>query len=207
MSSSEKQDHWNKVHARRSTEEVSWFQAFPTLSLRWIEGAGTDLHEPIIDVGGGDSRLAECLLDKGFFHISVLDISEEGMRKAQERMGEAKAKKVEWIVSDIMEFDPNPIYEVWHDRALFHFLTDEEDQQAYARIAAQGVQHAGNLMVGSFSVNGPEKCSGLPVQRHSEESLEKIFQKDFDLLGSDTDQHITPGGKEQEFIFTRFRRK
>ncbi|MGN6511856.1 MAG: class I SAM-dependent methyltransferase, partial [Chitinophaga sp.] len=163
-----------------------------------------DKSARIIDVGGGDSRLADFLLEEGYEHITVLDISGEALEKAKARLGE-RAQKIKWIVSDITEFDTGDQYDIWHDRATFHFLTAKEQIEKYIRIAENKVK--GFLSIGTFSENGPEKCSGLTIRQYTESSLAARFEEQFEKLKCITEDHVTPFGTKQNFLFCSFRKR
>jgi len=160
--------------------------------------------QKIIDVGGGDSRLADCLLEKGFEHITVLDISEKAIDKAKERLG-SKAKKINWLVCDITAFQPAIEYDVWHDRATFHFLTTKEQVEKYITLAKKAVKSF--MIIGTFSTNGPLKCSGLEIKQYAEETLEHTFEHDFEKIRCITENHITPFNTAQNFLFCSFKKK
>lgn len=199
----ERKEHWEKVYETKNPQEVSWTQEVPKTSLELIHTFGLDRSAKIIDIGGGDSKLVDFLLDEGFDNITVLDISAKALEKAQARLGE-KAGKVTWIVSDITQFKPETSYDVWHDRATFHFLTEEMQVKKYVEIAKQAV--SGYLAIGTFSENGPEKCSGLPIRQYSEETLPSVFGESFEKLSCRTENHVTPFGTEQNFVFCSFKR-
>ncbi|RPE08118.1 class I SAM-dependent methyltransferase [Chitinophaga lutea] len=202
--STERKNHWEKVYETKSPAEVSWTQAIPQTSLDFINGFGLPKSAHIIDVGGGDSTLADHLLNEGYAHITVLDISAKALDKAKTRLGE-KAEQIRWVVSDITSFETPDTYDIWHDRAAFHFLTTPEQIHRYVAIAAAKV--TGYLLIGTFSENGPEKCSGLPVRRYSEQELAAVFEKNFDKVQCITEDHTTPFGTKQHFLFCTFRKK
>ncbi|MDQ0477622.1 MULTISPECIES: trans-aconitate 2-methyltransferase [Chryseobacterium] len=199
----ERKEHWEKVYETKNPHEVSWTQEVPETSLALIHSFGLDRSAKMIDIGGGDSKLVDFLLDEGFENLTVLDISAKALEKAKKRLGE-KAGKVTWIVSDITEFKPETTYDVWHDRATFHFLTEETQVKKYVDIAEQAV--SGYLVIGTFSENGPEKCSGLPVRQYTTETLVSVFAEGFEKLSCRTENHETPFGTEQNFVFCSFKR-
>lgn len=204
---SEKQnykDHWQNVYETKNPNEVSWTQKIPETSLDFIEKASKDKSSKVIDIGGGDSNLVDFLLEKGFKNISVLDISAKALEKAKTRLG-AQAENVDWIVTDITEFKTNTEYDIWHDRAAFHFLTTEDEIKKYVEIVRSAVSDM--LIIGTFSVDGPKKCSGLPILQYNEERLKNIFSQDFELVKSFTENHITPFNTVQNFIFCQFKKK
>lgn len=200
---SEKQSHWEIVYKEKGPADVSWTQEKPELSLELIHKTGLDKNARIIDVGGGDSRLVDYLLTEGYTNITVLDISAAALEKAKARLGE-KAQSVKWIAGDVEAFEPDVQYDIWHDRAAFHFLTTPEQINRYVQLTAKAVN--GTLILGTFSENGPEKCSGLPVTRYSEEKMVHTFADYFQVNGCQTHLHTTPFGTTQEFRFCSFTR-
>ncbi|KIC64258.1 class I SAM-dependent methyltransferase [Chryseobacterium taiwanense] len=197
-------DHWENVYETKNPDEVSWTQKIPQTSLELIEEASKDKSSKIIDIGGGDSNLTDFLLEKGFKDISVLDISAKALEKAKERLG-IQAEHVDWIATNITEFEPNRTYDIWHDRAAFHFLTTDEEVQKYVEIVRNTVSDT--LIIGTFSVDGPQKCSGLQISQYDKESLKAVFSPDFELVKSFTEDHITPFNTVQNFIFCQFKKK
>lgn len=203
---SEKQnykDHWQNVYETKNPNEVSWTQKIPQTSLDLIEKVSKRKSSKIIDIGGGDSNLVDFLLEKGFENISVLDISAKALEKAKTRL-EAQAENVDWIVTDITEFKTSTEYDIWHDRAAFHFLTTQDEIKKYIEIVRSAVSDT--LIIGTFSVDGPQKCSGLPILQYNEERLKNIFSQDFELVRSFTEDHITPFNTVQNFIFCQFKK-
>lgn len=196
--------HWEKVYATKTPEEVSWTQIHPVSSLKLIQDAANSKESSFIDIGGGDSVLADCLLADGYTDITVLDISKHALDRAAKRLGE-KASLVNWIESDILEFTPSKAYDVWHDRAVFHFLTDAAEIQNYANLVAKFVK--GDMIIATFSTEGPKRCSGLDVKQYDVKSLQLIFASAFDLVESFTEDHITPFDTKQNFLFARFKRR
>ena len=174
----DRHEHWEKVYQTKQQQEVSWFQPTPVTSLQFFKKFKVPLTARIIDVGGGDSLLVDHLLELGYQNITVLDISETAITKAKARLG-AKAGKIHWIVTDITQFQPSVKYDFWHDRATFHFLTEEKEIEAYVRIARASLVEDGLLVVGTFSDKGPEKCSGLTIRQYTElshgEPVETLF--------------------------------
>lgn len=197
-------NHWENVYEIKNPDEVSWTQKIPQTSLDLIEKAAKDKSSKIIDIGGGDSNLTDFLLEKGFKNISVLDISAKALEKAKERLG-TQAENVDWIATNVTEFEPNTTYDIWHDRAAFHFLTREDEIKKYAEIVKNAVSDT--LIIGTFSVNGPQKCSGLQISQYDKEKLNAIFSQDFELVKSFTEDHITPFNTVQNFIFCQFKKK
>lgn len=193
--------HWENVYTTKQPHEVSWTQERPETSLQMIVELGLPRIAAIIDIGGGDSRLAECLLDAGYTDITVLDISAKALERAKERMGD-KAGRIKWIVSDILDFEPTREYDLWHDRAAFHFLNTPAQVDKYRQV----VQNCafGHLIIGTFSDNGPAKCSGLDVTQYNERSLQKVFEEKFLHLDCRREDHITPFNTTQNFLFCTF---
>ncbi len=185
---------------------MSWYQARPVLSLDLIELAGADPEAGAIDVGGGASSLVDELLARGFEDVAVLDVSGVALELAQARLGE-KARTVEWIEADVTEFEPGRRWGLWHDRAVFHFLTDPADRNAYRRVLETALDTGGRAVISAFSLRGPERCSGLDVVRYSPESLLAELGGDFELLESRDELHVTPSGAEQAFLYCVLRRR
>ena len=196
--------HWNEVFHRHASEAVSWYQAEPTLSLRLLDAAGLEPTTHVIDVGGGDSRLVDALVMRGLTDITVLDISGSALGRARARLGLA-ASHVRWIEADVTDPDwqTDPV-DIWHDRAAFHFLTDSSDRARYVERARTTVVPGGALVVGTFALNGPSQCSGLPVNRYSAEMLAAVFGPSFTLIEQAHEQHHTPAGAIQDFQWCRF---
>ncbi len=199
----QRKKHWETIYATKSPEEVSWTQQIPERSLSMIRALTMDKSAKIIDVGGGDSRLVDCLLEDGYENISVLDVSENALKRAQKRLGDL-AKKVTWIVADVTTFQPEQTYDIWHDRAAFHFLTSEKEKAAYVSLVSDVVTRF--LIIGTFSTSGPLKCSGIDIQQYNNETLNDLFKKKFNLLTSVREDHVTPFGTIQNFLFCCFER-
>jgi len=197
------QNHWDTVYKTKDPNQVSWTQESPKTSMDFIHSFGLAKNAKIIDIGGGDSKLVDYLLYEGFENITVLDISAQALAKAKKRLGD-KAEKINWIVSDITEFQPDTTYDIWHDRATFHFLTTDEQIAKYIDTARNFV--SGFLTIGTFSNKGPEKCSGLQIRQYSEEKLTAELQKGFDKLRCITEDHTTPFNTIQNFLFCSFKR-
>lgn len=202
----ERKTHWEHIYTNKQPHEVSWTQAVPETSLNFVHDAQLDKQANIIDIGGGDSKLVDHLLDEGYEHITVLDISEQALERAKARLGE-RAQKVKWIVSDITEFKPGETYDFWHDRAAFHFLTSEEQVAKYLHIAMGAIKTNGRLTIGTFSENGPKKCSGLEIKQYNEDTLTAAVAKGFNKIKCITEDHTTPFDTVQNFIFCSFARK
>ena len=200
------QQHWDKVYNTKAEEEVSWFQPYPKTSMEFVELFNLPLTANIIDIGGGDSHFVDVLLDKGYQNIWVLDISANAIERAKKRLGE-KASKVHWIVSDVTEFEAPVQFDFWHDRAAFHFLTTEDKIYKYVSIAEDAIKQNGYLILGTFSENGPKKCSGLEIKQYSETSLSARFEVAFDRIKCIEEDHKTPFNTIQNFLFCSFRKK
>ena len=199
-----RKNHWETVYQTKSPEQVSWTQEVPQTSLAFISSFGVAKTARIIDIGGGDSKLVDHLLEQGFENISVLDISEKALEKAKSRLGD-KAKKVDWIVSDITEFVPNTTFDIWHDRATFHFLITTEQVSKYMEIARKSVN--GFMTIGTFSETGPTKCSGLDIKQYTEQTLTDELKNGFDKIRCITEDHTTPFNTTQNFLFCSFKRQ
>ena len=197
--------HWENVFSTKKINEVSWYQQTPQQSLAFVEQLAIPKTAPIIDIGGGDSFFVDHLLQLGYNNITVLDISAEAINKAKQRLGK-KAVSVKWIVSDILDFKSNAKFDCWHDRAAFHFLTAPQDIYDYLSIAQQHINTTGKLIIGTFSTEGPEKCSGLPVKQYSENILTETLQKWFKKIKCITTDHITPFKTIQNFLFCSFKK-
>ncbi|MBB1286152.1 class I SAM-dependent methyltransferase [Flavisolibacter sp. BT320] len=195
--------HWEQVYETKQPDEVSWTQAIPNTSLAFIRSFNLPKTARIIDVGGGDAKLVDYLLAEGFKNITVLDISAHALQRAKDRLGK-QAAQVTWIESDVTDFKPNNHYDVWHDRATFHFLTQPAHLQAYLRIAKNAVK--GYMTIGTFSTHGPGKCSGLPIRQYNEAQLTQELQSGFTKIRCLTEDHTTPFGTSQNFLFCSFRR-
>jgi ubiquinone/menaquinone biosynthesis C-methylase UbiE len=207
------QDHWQAVYSTKATDAVSWYQAHAGTSLKFIQATGVNTSAAIIDIGGGASNLVDDLLLQGFNNLSVLDISAAALAVAQERLAQSpelkqKAKTIKWIAADIthMYFIENTI-EVWHDRAVFHFLTTLEDRAAYKKLLRQTLKPQGHFIIATFAEDGPSQCSNLPVMRYSAEELFAEFSDDFLLCASTKETHQTPFNTTQNFVYLRLQKK
>lgn len=205
MSSVGQQAHWENVYKTKDERAVSWFQAKPDISLDLIRATGVGANASIIDIGGGASRLVDALVAEGFKAVTVLDLSEKALAISKARLGE-KGALVRWVVADVTTWDPSQTYDVWHDRATFHFLTEPSDRAAYATCVRKAVRAGGHVVIGTFALDGPERCSGLPVVRHDAASLGEMLGHSFKLIESRLHDHRTPGGIIQRFQFSRFQR-
>lgn len=198
--------YWDNIYSSKAEDEVSWFQPYPETSMEFVELFKLPSNANIIDIGGGDSHFVDALLDKGYQNISVLDISANAIERAKRRLGE-RASKVQWIVSDVTEFEPPVQFDFWHDRAAFHFLTSEDKIYKYVSIAEDAIKKDGYLILGTFSENGPTKCSGLDIQQYSEASMSVRFEVSFDRIKCVKEDHITPFNTVQNFLFCSFKKK
>jgi trans-aconitate methyltransferase len=203
---SDRSMHWDNVYATKGETEVSWFQDSPAISFEMIRSASPDHGAAIIDVGGGASRLVDALLRDGYRDLAVLDVSANALDAVKKRIGPAAAA-VDWIVADATTWRPGKTYDVWHDRAAFHFLTDPRDRAAYMERLRSAVTPGGHVIIATFAPDGPEKCSGLPVQRHDSASLAAELGPDFELVETRSETHHTPWDSTQAFQFSRFRRR
>lgn len=197
--------HWEHIYKTKIPQEVSWTENKPNMSLELISKAKLSLDAQIIDVGGGDSQLVDYLMDLGYKNLTVLDISETAIIRAQKRLGD-RATQVKWVVSDVIDYKPKLSYDLWHDRASFHFQTSAESIRDYLTLLNRAVK--GHVIIGAFSTNGPKKCSGLDIMQYNEASLKQLFKKyGFESLSFEKQIHITPFKTEQEFIFGSFTAK
>ena len=203
MENFDRKKHWEQIYKTKQFSEVSWFQPTPETSLDFFKYFDVQPNAKIIDIGGGDSKLVDFLLDNGFENITVLDISSKALEKAKQRLGD-KAKGVKWVVSDITEFEPTTTFDVWHDRATFHFLTSNEQVEKYMSIARKSV--TGYLTIGTFSENGPTKCSGLDIKQYTEETLTSELKDGFEKIRCINEDHKTPFETTQNFLFCSFKR-
>lgn len=197
----ERKEHWETVYTNKSPNEVSWTEKVPQTSLDFIHSFGIDKSASIIDIGGGDSRLVDCLLDEGYTNISVLDISAKALERAQTRLGD-RASQVNWIVSDINDFNPESGFDIWHDRAVFHFLTERSDIDSYSDLVDRSVLK--HMVIGTFSENGPQRCSALDITQYSKEELSDRFIEKFEVTHSLNVDHTTPFDTVQNFSFCGF---
>ncbi len=205
MENFDRTKHWENIYQTKELKEVSWFQPTPETSLDFFKQFNVATAAKIIDIGGGDSFLVDHLLDMGYENITVLDISATAIERAKERLGE-RAKNVTWIVADATTFKPTVKYDFWHDRAAFHFLRDEQEISNYLETAQQNINPTGVLVIGTFSEQGPKKCSGIEIKQYSETSMTKRLKLYFDKIKCITTDHITPFGTIQNFVFCSFRK-
>jgi SAM-dependent methyltransferase len=202
-----KQDktHWENIYRTKQSQEVSWTQEVPKISLDFVRSFKLPKTASIIDIGGGDSKLADFLLDAGYEDVTVLDISGAALERAEQRLG-SRADKINWVEQDITRFEPTTRFDLWHDRAAFHFLTTAEQINRYLSIARKSIKDGGYAVIGTFSPDGPEKCSGLPVRRYDEQMLAAAFSTGFKKISCITEDHITPFQTKQNFLFCSFQR-
>ncbi|HVC36839.1 MAG TPA: class I SAM-dependent methyltransferase [Gammaproteobacteria bacterium] len=199
----DRQQHWQDVYRQKPEDTVSWFQPRPEISLELIHAAGLQKTEAVIDVGGGTSRLVDCLLTEGYTDITVLDIAAEALQKTRTRLG-ATAERVHWITADVTQWRPVRKYRLWHDRAVFHFLTDPAERAAYRKNLETALAPGGTAIIASFAPDGPERCSGLPVQRYSPQTLAAELGPGFRLTGHRHVAHRTPADRIQQFQYSVF---
>jgi len=205
MENFDRKKHWENIYQTTELKEESWFQPIPETSLNFFKEYKVPTTAKVIDIGGGDSFLVDHLLDLGYQDISVLDISPAAIEKAKERLGN-KAKNVKWIVADAANFKPAEKYDFWHDRAAFHFLTDEQEISNYLETAEQNLSSTGVLVIGTFSEQGPAKCSGLEIKQYSESTMTDRLKKFFEKIKCITVDHKTPFDTIQNFVFCSFRK-
>ena len=205
MSDANRGEHWEDVYRTKGEREVSWFQETPSVSLELIRSTGATRLSPIVDVGGGASRLVDALVEGDYEALTVLDLSESALVAAKARLG-ASAAQVMWIVADVVGWRPRQRYDVWHDRAAFHFLTDAADRTAYVACLREALRPGGHAIIATFALDGPERCSGLPVVRYDATSLGEVMGDAFSLVDSRRHHHRTPMGGTQRFQFSVFRR-
>ena len=199
--------HWEEIYRTKdTTTDVSWYQANAATSTELVVSTGKDKNSPIIDIGGGDSRFVDKILELGFKKIFMLDISSLAIEKAKKRL-RGKTKSVYWIEADVLEFDTRIRFDIWHDRAMFHFLTKKKDIACYVKIAGKLVKPGGALLLATFSLRGPKRCSGLGIRRHSKSSLKESFGENFSYIKSFEEVHVTPFNTRQIFLFSVFQRK
>lgn len=194
--------HWEQIYQLKASEEVSWFESTPRGSLELIEEAGVDRDAPVIDVGGGASRLAGELIDRGYTDVTVADISSGALARARAELGD-RAERIAWVEADVRSHDFERTFELWHDRAAFHFMVDPEDRDGYLSGLRRALAPRGQLILATFGPEAPPTCSGLPVHRYRAEELAELLP-DFELASSRHELHHTPGGNEQQFVYGRF---
>ncbi len=201
----DRKDHWERIYSDKQSTEVSWYQQHPERSFDLIKATGIDMAARIIDIGGGASTLVDFLLDAGYQNLSVLDIAHSAIEQAKVRLGD-RSDKVEWLECDITRFAPEQPYDLWHDRAVFHFLTDETDRSSYVQAMSNALSPGAHAIIATFDLDGPEKCSGLDVVRYSPETMSAVLGENFELVEVSMEEHITPGDSSQSFVYCRFKR-
>ncbi|WP_299582464.1 class I SAM-dependent methyltransferase [uncultured Sunxiuqinia sp.] len=205
MNGFDRKKHWEHIYQTKSSNEVSWFESVPQTSLNFFSQFQVPLTAKIIDIGGGDSLLVDHLLDRGYQNLTILDISEAAINRAKERLQE-RASRVKWIVADAATFQPTERYDFWHDRAAFHFLTQEDEIANYLQTAQQSINPSGVLVIGTFSEQGPDRCSGIPIKRYSEKAMTERLETFFEKIKCITVDHQTPFSSVQNFVFCSFRK-
>ena len=200
-----KKEHWENIFANKKANEVSWTQSYPKISMQFINEINLPKNAKIIDIGGGESFLVDVLLAEGFKNITVVDISEKALEKAKLRLGK-KANLITWIIADITTFETDNKFDFWHDRAVFHFLTDEIDIETYKSLVGKSVADNGYFLLGTFSPKGPFKCSGLNIVQYDETEMKALFHDSFDMIRSYQDEHLTPFNTTQNFQFGGFQK-
>jgi 2-polyprenyl-3-methyl-5-hydroxy-6-metoxy-1,4-benzoquinol methylase len=201
----DRREHWERVYAEKTADEVSWYQRDPTLSLALIEAAGIRPEEAVLDVGGGASLVVDRLLERGFRDVTVLDVAESALDVVRARLGSAADGRVELVRADVTRFAPSRRYALWHDRAVFHFLTGPEDRRAYVAALQAALQPRGHAIVATFALDGPERCSGLEVARYDAAGLAAELGAGLELRRVEAERHVTPAGRAQSFQYCLFR--
>jgi SAM-dependent methyltransferase len=198
--------HWEKIFSTKAEEDMSWFQPYPKTSVEFLQLFSLSPDANVIDVGSGDSHFVDVLVSMGYRHIYSLDISSHAIERLKKRLGD-QADRVNYIVSDVVDFNPTVKFDFWHDRAAFHFLTDEKRVERYIAIAEEAIRPGGYLILGTFSEKGPEKCSGLEIRKYTEVSMSARFYNKFEKIRCMEEEHLTPFNTSQSFLFCSFRRK
>lgn len=202
----DRKQHWEKIYSDNSPQQVSWFQEKPELSLQLMANSGFAKDASVIDVGGGCSMLVDHLLAGGYSHLSVLDISEQALQLSQQRLGD-QATQVYWHATDITSFQPAITYDLWHDRAVFHFLTNESDRQRYLETLLKGTHEGSQIIIAAFAIDGPTQCSGLDIVQYDAEKLCQTLGEAFVLQEEQYEAHSTPSGMTQQFNYYRLKRR
>lgn len=197
---SQQKEHWNKIYSKKQDHEVSWYQENPATSVNLIEKYYQNKSEAIIDIGGGNAEFSRTLCQKGFKSLTVLDISEEAIERSRAKIRKCKGI-TDFIVTDILNFKPHTSYNIWHDRAVFHFLTNKTDIEKYIRLASKHIKQNGYLILSTFSLSGPDKCSGLTVSKYSASHLAELFKEHFNFIEAFEETHQTPMGSTQNFVW------
>jgi len=202
----DRKNHWEKIYSKTSDEDFSWFQNHPAVSLELIDRAGSSVSDYIIDVGGGSSLLVDHLLASGYQHLSVLDISRKALDMARNRLGR-EAEKVQWIESDVTSYESSNPYNLWHDRAVFHFLTEPDDRRRYVEVLRKVLAPHGTVIIAAFDIGGPTMCSGLNIVQYDADKLSVELGDEFLLQETIPEMHVTPGNTQQAFRYFRFIRQ
>ncbi|MCK4709732.1 MAG: class I SAM-dependent methyltransferase [Gammaproteobacteria bacterium] len=198
--------HWESIYRDKSSADVSWYQLKPGLSLELIHKSQVAHDEPVMDVGGGASKLVDHLVDEGYSKLAVLDISATALATTRQRLGK-KALQVEWFEQDLVTFNPEHSFSLWHDRAVFHFLTNKADREKYIKVLRRALSKNAQFIIAAFAIGGPEKCSGLDIVQYDAEKLQAELGDDFELLEQKSEVHMTPSNKKQEFTYFRFKKR
>jgi SAM-dependent methyltransferase len=199
----DRKKHWDRVYDKNLPSEVGWYQAYPEMSLKLIANTKVGADGRMIDIGGGTSKLPGILLDQGYKRLTVLDISGKSIEKAKIQLAE-NSSRITWIEADVTKYNFKEKFDVWHDRAVFHFLTEVEDRKGYIKSLNKALTLNGHLIIGTFGLDAPPKCSGLPVVRYEPETLQNELGNDFNLAETSFEDHMTPSGVRQKFLFCRF---
>jgi len=202
----ERKNHWDDVYQGKSATEVSWYQDSPNRSLALVDSTGIAKQAPIIDVGGGASTLVDHLLQSGYSDITVLDLASAAFDQARARLA-ARAVEVDWVVSDLMRFRPRRRYQLWHDRAVLHFLTEAEDRERYVDVLRRALAPDGHVVIAAFGPEGPKRCSGLEVRRYNADLLRELLGPEFVLQSHELENHQTPTGALQQFLYSCWTRR
>ena len=198
-----RKNHWEKIYAEKSPCDVSWFQTKPDMSMKLIERSGVAKDAAIIDVGGGASVLVDHLCTEGYSDLTILDISAKALAHSQERLCDT-TECIEWIDADVTAFEPQKSFALWHDRAVFHFLTESSDRKKYVDVLTRGLAKGGQLIIAAFAIDGPTRCSGLDIVQYDEAKMSAELGERFTLLEEIIEVHVTPTGSEQKFQYFRY---
>lgn len=199
-------EHWENIYANKGDQDVSWYQAIPTTSIQLIENHLHQKEKPVIDIGGGNSNLTSELTKKGFSKLNVLDISKNALERTSKKLGE-KSNQINWINSNVLELKSDIKYSLWHDRAVFHFLTTQQEKEAYKQVLLNLLDQNGIFILSTFSKSGPLKCSGLNISQYDIEDFNELFSDSFELIETFTEDHTTPFDTTQNFIYSVWRKK
>ncbi len=202
----DRKEHWEKVYSTKGDKEVGWFQKNPEVSLQMVEKYIQSFDDSVIDIGGGNSFLVKNLFEMGYQNLMVMDISKAALARNRKRF-EDDGIHISWIESDVLNYQTKQFHDIWHDRAVFHFLTEDLEKNKYSEVAANNIKQNGYLILGTFSTTGPKSCSGLPIVQYSKEIFNEIFSDHFEFIECFDDIHITPSGNPQNFIWAVFKRK